>query len=122
MKMVATLLEALGVMLACAALAVLLVRGLTWIFVTRKRVLRRLLDPDYCFPSLGPVDPPHEFKPYEGISVCGRCGGGRKHAIHTGGPWPLPVKGSRRSKAADLAGFDDIAGGIAKSSGFGDRA
>ncbi len=52
----------------------------------------RLLDPDYAFPNLGPRDAPHDFKGYEdGPAICVYCGGGKKHQIHTGGPWPLPL-------------------------------
>lgn len=66
------------------------VSSLIFILWVRKRQ-QRLLDADYCFPSLGPVDPPHDFIPMPDIKVCARCGGGSKHKIHTGGPWP-PIR------------------------------
>jgi len=83
---------------------------LAWLLLRYWR-RRRLLNPDYAFPCLAPTDPPHEFRVYQGISCCGRCGGGRKHPIHRGGPWPLPAKRRSKSASADLAGLDDGATG-----------
>ncbi len=65
---------------------------LTWAWTRYRRVKRfeaaRLADPDYAFPSLDPAGLPHDYDQPGTLRCCKFCGGGSKHAIHTGGPWP----------------------------------
>lgn len=66
----------------------LLVFAVLWAAVLEAKRSERLLNPDFSFPHLAPRDPPHSFREFEASPVCGQCGGGKLHPIHTGGPWP----------------------------------
>lgn len=39
-------------------------------------------NPDHCPPAWPEETRPHKFSRFEGSLVCGKCGGGRLHAIH----------------------------------------
>jgi hypothetical protein len=88
--------------------------ALAW-YLDVRSTRKRLLDPDFAFPSLAPTDRPHPFQPSEGLTCCGLCGGGRKHAIHTGGPWPLARRASGRPSSDS-----SIEASIAGDGGIGD--
>lgn len=90
--------------------------------LVNRRDRKRLLDPDFSFPHLGPTDPPHEFSPFGGLTVCGKCGGGKKHPIHTGGPWPVRPGGIAKSTHTRVPSDSASGSSIAETGAFGDRA
>lgn len=59
--------------------------GMVWILWNRL-LIRVGLRTDWTNPDLAPPAfqgyTVHEFSPFEGISCCGKCGGGRLHKVH----------------------------------------
>ncbi len=84
--------------------------GLFWLLWNRLLVRLDLRtdwsNPHNAPPGLSDDEEPHHFSHFDGVSCCGRCGGGRLHSVHQGVPFHRIRKPVKLSEVRSGEGDD----------------